>query len=288
MALLDHIHACNNADLSQCIPFMVGTSQCGWIYKERANDLADRYECFDLGRSFSFNVSPNTPLARSLALRPVLDDLVARGVLQALRGEGYRAASDWSHETLFTLDRAAAAYFGLRSYGVHINGYVAKPDGLYLWVAERAHDRTFPGMLDNTVAGGQPSHLSLLENVIKECAEEASIPEEIAKTAKSIGCVTYAYEDAVGIHPDCMYCYDIALPEDFTPVNTDGEVHSFSLWHTKAVLERVRETLDFKFNCNLALIDFFLRHGILTADDEPDYTELCYGLRQHGVFPNNR
>lgn len=284
MALIDHILACNNADLSDCIPFVAGGWQCGWIYPNRAAELSARYACFTLSEYFGFTSKHNTPLTRSLALRPVLDDLVKTGDLQALRGEGYRAAADWSGETLFTLDRAAAAYLGLRSYGVHINGFVRKADGLYLWVAERAHDRTFPGMLDNTVAGGQPSHLSLMENVIKECAEEAAIPEVLARQATAIGCITYAYEDAVGIHPDCMYCYDIALPEDFTPVNTDGEVHSFSLWRAEEVLERVRSTFDFKFNCNLALIDFFIRHGTITAESEPDYTALCHGLRQVGPF----
>jgi hypothetical protein len=42
-------------------------------------------------------------------------------------------------------------------------------------------------MLDNMVAGGQPLGIGLMENVIKECGEEAGIPEAIARRAIPIG-----------------------------------------------------------------------------------------------------
>ncbi|MEC8136822.1 MAG: DUF4743 domain-containing protein, partial [Pseudomonadota bacterium] len=38
------------------------------------------------------------------------------------------------------------------------------------------------------------------------------------------------------------------------------------------------DTFAFKFNCNLVIIDFLIRHGILDPDSEPDYTDLCRGL----------
>ena len=60
-----------------------------------------------------------------------------------------------------------------------------------------------------------------------------------------------------------MTCFDLELPEDFTPIAHDGEVHSFELWPLARVYETVRDTTDFKYNCNLVLIDFFVRHGML-------------------------
>ena len=45
----------------------------------------------------------------------------------------------------------------------------------------------------------------------------------------------------------------------------------------------VNETCDFKFNCNLVVIDFLIRHGYLNADNETDYSALATGL--HAVFP---
>ena len=43
-------------------------------------------------------------------------------------------------------------------------------------------------------------------------------------------------------------------------------------------MERVRDTSEFKYNCNLVLIDFFVRHGLIEPDD-PDYLAIVAGLR---------
>ncbi|HET6196511.1 MAG TPA: DUF4743 domain-containing protein, partial [Acetobacteraceae bacterium] len=58
----------------------------------------------------------------------------------------------------------------------------------------------------------------------------------------------------------------------------DGEVHAFELWPVQRVFETVRDTSEFKYNCNLVLIDFFLRHGLLAADD-PHFFDIVEGLR---------
>lgn len=43
-------------------------------------------------------------------------------------------------------------------------------------------------MLDHIVAGGIPaSHPLPSENVVKECEEEAGIPEDLASRAESVG-----------------------------------------------------------------------------------------------------
>ncbi len=46
-----------------------------------------------------------------------------------------------------------------------------------------------------------------------------------------------------------------------------------------SVIARVRTSDDFKFNVNLVLIDFALRHGLVTPDD-PEYLQLVTGLRR--------
>ena len=55
------------------------------------------------------------------------------------------------------------------------------------------------------------------------------------------------------------------------------------LWPVAAVLDRVRETMDFKFNCSLVLMDFFIRHGVIDPDTEPDYQRLVAGLQPEMV-----
>jgi hypothetical protein len=51
------------------------------------------------------------------------------------------------------------------------------------------------------------------------------------------------------------------------------------LWPIERVAERVRDTFDFKFNCNLVIIDFLIRHGLIAADD-PDFLALAEGLHR--------
>src|SRR3546814_1449713 len=83
------------------------------------------------------------------------------------------------------MERGAVPLFGVPAFGVHVNGYVATADGPRLWVGRRAkHKMVAPGKLDHLVAGGQPYGLGLMENVVKEAQEEASIPADLAARAR--------------------------------------------------------------------------------------------------------
>ena len=62
------------------------------------------------------------------------------------------------------------------------------------------------------------------------------------------------------------------------PINLDGEVEEFQLWPMERVVETVRDTADFKFNCALVVIDFLVRHGVLPPD-HTDYMQIVGGLR---------
>ena len=79
--------------------------------------------------------------------------------------------------------------------------------------------------------------------------------------------------------PDVQFCFDLELPEGFTPENTDGEIEDFMLWPLAEVAACVRDTDRFKFNCSLVIIDFLIRHGHLTPESDPDYVRICRGLR---------
>jgi hypothetical protein len=50
---------------------------------------------------------------------------------------------------------------------------------------------TYPGRFDQMVAGGQPSSMTLQENVKKECEEEASLPPEVVRAVRATGLVSY-------------------------------------------------------------------------------------------------
>ncbi len=285
MSYIDRIRACNNADLTRQTPFLVAGERLGWLAPDAVESLSAHSGLFtQTAHGVALSESLTAPDARTQAIAEVAAELAGKGVTRTLTGELFAARNRWSDTPRFLIDRAAASYFGLRCYGVHLNGFVRKPDGLHFWIGTRAVAKpTYPGQLDNTVAGGQPYGLTLDENMIKECAEEAGIPEDMARTAQPVGCITYFREENSRIKPDCMFCYDLELPDGFDPVNTDGEIDRFDLMPAAEVMRLVRDTAEFKFNCSLALIDFFIRHGLLRPDTEPDYAALADGLRRHGA-----
>ena len=104
------------------------------------------------------------------------------------------------------------------------------------------------------------------------------MPLELAEQAIATGAVTYCRDSEHGLKPDLMFCYDLELPADFVPRCTDGEVESFQCLPVAEVARLVRDTDAFKLNCNLVIIDFLIRHGLLPQED-PDYLPILQGLR---------
>jgi isopentenyldiphosphate isomerase len=285
MAYLDHIHACNNFDPAGYRPFMVDGRRVGWVPHDLAEALSRwpdvfRVEADGVALDPRFDDFEKRSAAVAAPARALAED----GLIEHWRGELYPVTPDWHTPPVMQMERAACPRFGIRAFGVHINGFVQKADGLHMWVARRAYDKpTFPGMLDNMVAGGQPIGLGLMANVIKECGEEAGVPEDLARQARAVGMISYTHRPPEGgCKPDQMFCYDLELPADFRPVPEDGEVDEFYLWPIAKVAETVRDSFEFKFNCNLCIIDFLVRHGVIDPDDEPDYSALVHGLRAGG------
>src|SRR5262249_52241039 len=136
-----------------------------------------------------------------------------------------------------------------------------------------------PNKLDNIVAGGIGHGHGVFETLAKEGEEEASIPSDRMRRALPVGALTYRMEVRQGMRDDTLFLYDLELPADFTPRNTDGEIAEFHLMAARTVLERVRAGDDFKFNVNLVLIDFAIRHGLIQPED-PEYIALVTGLHR--------
>jgi isopentenyldiphosphate isomerase len=281
MAFLDHIRRANNWNRADFRPFSVAGNIVGHIRLDRIERLRAFPDTFVIG-SDHIALAPGIDdfASRSAAMEEVLTVLRDEGAFGGWRGEYYPVMREWGDEPLMQVERATAPWFGIRSWGVHINGFVRRDGRMHMWVARRARGKqTYPGMLDNMVAGGQPIGLGLMENIVKECAEEADIPPELASRARAAGAISYCHQFEDGVKPDQQFCYDLELPADFAPRNTDGEVESFELWPIERVTETVCERFEFKFNCNLVIIDFLIRHGLIEADGEPDYMALCLGLK---------
>ena len=286
MAYLDRIEACNRCDPADYVPFRAAGRCVGWMRPDFVARLAAFPEVFAIGADgVALQRGLWTFEAASEALDGVVRTLVDEGVVPRYHGERYPVTPTNREAAVCTLDRAAAPHFGVRAFGQHLNGYVRRRDELLVWVARRARDKwNFPGRLDQVVAGGLPYELTLAENLVKECAEEASIPEELARESRPVGAVTYCQESAHGLKPDVIYTYDLELPADFTPVVHDGEVEAFELWPLDRLARTLREGEEFKPNCALVAIDFLVRHGFIDPG-EPDYLAIVAGLRRPPALP---
>lgn len=237
--------------------------------------------------------------SRSEGVAMVMESLKDSGIIKGWRDELYPVSDSFYNPPVFLMERAATDLLGVLSYGVHINGILQSDDDSnyelpLMWMARRSKTKSkYPSMLDHIVAGGQPEGLSLMENVIKECEEEAGIPPEIARPGVNLrpaGVVSYeeAQQHALDSSTDSFYTisrvvlfnYDLYLPKDFVPKPVDGEVEEFFLWRIDQIKESMAPDYDdpIKPNCYLVIIDYLLRMGFVSPETK-GYLDVLQELR---------
>lgn len=175
--------------------------------------------------------------------------------------------------------------------------YVRSADGrLRIWVPRRAAAKqTYPGMLDNSVAGGITVGETPFTALVREAGEEAALPASLVRaSATACGTVSYFHvrdERAGGetglLQPEVQYVYDLEVGEEVVLRPADGEVSEFYLWGVEAVQAALGRG-EFKPNCAVVLVDFLVRHGVLTAENEADYVEIVARLHRRLPFPTKR
>jgi hypothetical protein len=281
MTYLRHVEACNRFDPDRFAPFFLEGRRIGFIRRDRIPVLAGFPKFFEIAAN-GIALSPmlSDRASRTAALDEVSDALIGDGHAPKWRHEYFAISHEWGGEVLFELDRGVIPFFGTRSYGVHLNGWRSGADGVELWIGKRAMDKKIaPGQLDNIVAGGISSGYGARETLLKEAAEEADMAPELAEKARAVGAVRYRMELPQGMRDDVLFLYDVEVPADWEPRNTDGEIEDFRVMAARDCLDLVHKApMDsFKFNVNLVLIDFAIRHGLLTPED-PEYLGLIQGL----------
>ncbi|GFO42835.1 nudix hydrolase 20, chloroplastic [Plakobranchus ocellatus] len=105
---------------------------------------------------------------------------------------------------------------------------------------------------DRICAGGLAAGMGILECAKKECQEEASVSDKLLERLKPVGCVSYFYEDERGLQPESQFVFDLELPDDFTPIQTEMVGGNF------------------KPNCACVCLDFLIRHSFFDFDADPN------------------
>ncbi len=236
---------------------------------------------------------------RSEALDIVLQTMREDDSVPALRGwrdETFSVRESFHSPPRLYVERAAAVLFGVPAYGVFVNGYTCEDNTgrpTHLWIGRRSSTKqTWPGRLDSLAAGGLGAGVLPRQAMINECIEEAGIDYSILgeeqQNLRSVSAVSYTgfNDDGWGLKRDVLFCFDLQVPRDFVPVPVDGEMESFEKLPIDTVLELLAEPIlkeddsdnQWKPNVGVVLIDFFVRHGVLDADD-PCFLELIDALR---------
>lgn len=194
--------------------------------------------------------------SRSAAVKQTLLEMRAEGtffVLSRWRDE-VKPVYGPGGETLFVIERAAAALFGLVTYGIQLTAFTRSEQNEYrIWLQKRSQNTaSYPGLLDNTAAGGMPVGERPLETAIREAAEEASLEESLVRPRiKSCGTVSYIHlrdSLAVGevglVQPQIEYLFELEMPSGKEPKPCDNEVEWFRLLDIDQIKSRLTEGMD--------------------------------------------
>jgi 8-oxo-dGTP pyrophosphatase MutT (NUDIX family) len=178
---------------------------------------------------------------RSAALAAWADAARARWDVPGWRDERVVIRDERDGRPLAGIERALLRPLGLLLRSVQACAYATGPDGPRLWVARRAeHKPVDPGRLDALVAGGIAGFDTPWSTLLRECAEEAGIPAELAGRARPAGtlelCVPAVDDGVPVVHRERVELHDLALPDDFAPVPADGEhAEVFAMRPTEAL-----------------------------------------------------
>ncbi|CAL1266320.1 unnamed protein product [Larinioides sclopetarius] len=268
-----------------CKEFYVGSEKVGIIRPDIWKELLHYSTIFQYDQAQNkvvLNPEWRTYEERSEKLDDFLRELRKKEIFSTLAGwrnECYDVSSKFGDVPVMKMERSATCLFGIKRCGVHVNGYMKNADGSKsVWIQKRACTKpTWPGKFDNMVSGGFSVGMTVLECVRKEAQEEASLTDTLLNSMIPAGVVSFMFEDERGIFPETIFVFDLEIPSDFIPVNSDNEVEIFHLLSIDE-LKRIIVTDDFKLTSSLIALDFLVRHGYLNCDEEPNYIKLLETL----------
>ena len=229
MSFADHIRACNNFDPARVVPLLAG---------ERPDRLAAARQC--RGAAAVSRRCSRSRASGAAGCRGGCRHGQRRG-RRGGRGAGRREPAcrngatrpstsmpRWGDPPIFRLDRGAVPFFGMRAYGVHLNGYRRDGGRLHLWVGRRAPDkRVAPEQARQHRRRRHRQRPRHRRDLVQGGRGGGRHPGGAGRRAVPVGAVSYRMETELGIRDDVLFVYDLEMPADFVPHNSDGEIVAF-------------------------------------------------------------
>ncbi|KAE8543060.1 hypothetical protein D1P53_000547 [Cryptococcus gattii VGV] len=179
----------------------------------------------------------------------------------------------------FDMERAGVPLFGCQAFGIHLTAYEGQGENMKVWIPRRSANLYRSPLKYDSRCRWSPVGHTPKQGLTKECEEEAGWPERlIKKYARSAGIVTYFEVKDQHILPNAEYTFDLPLPprdsSDYVlPKPNDDEVDSFELLPVQRLTEALRDG-EFKPSSAIVTIDFLIRHGFVSPENEPNYEEV--------------
>jgi hypothetical protein len=296
MSLLRLIQRYKQFDFTGFVPVRVLDDQgqtvtIGWTKDDVAHALSELGDVwtYDEG-GMLLNAAFDTYEKRTEAVDANLLEASEQGVLppkpdySAIGGDDWFVIGTARYKPLFEVRRFYISYLGARRYASRINGF---HDG-QMWIIKRGQGvDEYPGRLDTLVGAGQIASRTILENTLAEAHEEAGLSKDQCKDLHSVSMVHIFRHNKHGfLYDENIYIYDLDTKGTITPhVVQEWETETIELWPYDKVLHTIKNTEEFRPEAALCLVDFFIRHGVITPDNEPHFDELCFGLRSLIALP---
>lgn len=177
----------------------------------------------------------------------------------ALKPKKVNQLDKFSRTEIFNVPRNSLSLFGFPAYGVHCNGWDFKDKTYHMILSKRSDFvRSFPGLYDNLVGGGQPNNLSFFKNILKESFEEAGLKKGNIKTSYFTGIRSYFPVFKKEFRPSVIAIYDIRVRNMKILQNNDGEISEFKKFKIAEIISLLENNL-LKPNSVIPITDFLIR-----------------------------
>ena len=266
MSFLQRVKECNKYQESNFYKFFIDNYHVGFIKKKNLY-IIKKFSNFFLYNNNQIFLKKkfNNFEKRTATINSVFNFLVKKKLIISKHREYSPVFKFFNAKPLLKVQRTLGPFFGFQFFGVHLNGYLKKNNKYFMWVGRRSKKGNFPNDLDQLAAGGLPYNITLKKNLIKESFEEANIDKKLILKSKYKGTISYRVETNIGLSRHILFCYDLLVPIKFSPKNNDGEIVKFYLWPIKKILEIIKNSRNFKFDCGLVIINFALKKKIINS-----------------------
>jgi ADP-ribose pyrophosphatase YjhB (NUDIX family) len=143
-------------------------------------------------------------------------------------------------------------------------------------------------MLDSAAGGGLTYGETPFASLLREADEELGIDVRAARSAGTISWFNVKDgKSGLGaglLEPGVQYVYDLEMDAGTVLQPAEAGID----WLRLLSIDEAKGTLlrnEFKPSCACILIDFFVRHGIINAENERDFAEIVSRLHRRLPLP---